>query len=174
MVVFDLEPSSSHDLCDEGLWQSTRSDLENGVYAGAGMAPCCGSFCANRGRGSGPRILRGERPPDLYGFKHLTPEEKETVCIGTCLALRCSEVAQLLEKQLKVYWWEQPKRRPGEPSMLKLMEIAEVLQTSQAAFVRLMRVWLQHQLWLLLYTQKAHNSRRLLIPAHGRYKRTEW
>ena len=134
MVVYDIEISPSHDLCDEGLWQTIRSDIENGKYDGALTAPPCGTFCANRGKGAGPRVLRTEWPPDLYGIKGLEPHEKELVRMGTCLALRSLEVAQAFESQNKPFGWEQPKRRDGAPSMFKLTEIGEFLKMSKATF----------------------------------------
>ena len=65
MTVYDLEISEAHDLCDEGLWQTIRSDIEDRKYDGAGLSPPCGSSCANRGSDSGPRVLRDEWPQDF-------------------------------------------------------------------------------------------------------------
>ena len=59
MDVFDLVRSSEHDIADEGHWCELREKLTDGFYDGGWHSPPCGSFCANRGRGDGPRVLRG-------------------------------------------------------------------------------------------------------------------
>ena len=79
ITVYDMEISESHDLVDEGVWEEIRSDLSNGKYDGAGIASPCSTFSAGRKYDGGPRPLRGEKPPDIYGYKHLTPDEKTQV-----------------------------------------------------------------------------------------------
>ena len=74
ITVYDMEISESHDLVDEGVWEEIRSDLSNGKYDGAGIASPCSTFSAGRKYDGGPRPLRGEKPPDIYGYKHLTPD----------------------------------------------------------------------------------------------------
>ena len=90
MDVFDLVWSSGHDIADEGRWCELCEKLTDGFCSGGWHSPPCGCFCANRGRGDGPRVLRGELPPELYGLPTLDPHETETVRIGTCLALQCA------------------------------------------------------------------------------------
>ena len=91
VVVYDIEISADHDLLDEGAWSHVRGDLEDGVYDGRMHAPPCGTFCANRSNDGGPPPLRGPEPPDLYGYKHLAINDKDSVRKGTCLALRTRE-----------------------------------------------------------------------------------
>ena len=106
--VYDLELSSDHDLTDEGVWSNIRTAINEGRYHGGGAAPSCGTFCANRGIGPGPRQVRGPLPPELYGLKHLKPEEKELVRLGTCLALRCLEMCTLFHALGFPFWLENP------------------------------------------------------------------
>ena len=47
--------------------------------------------------GAGPRPIRGERPPDIYGLPGLTPGEKKKVREGTACALRAVEMAWEME-----------------------------------------------------------------------------
>ena len=126
MTVLDVLRDKEHDMADEGRWAQHREKLTEGVYDAGWYAPPCCSFCANRGRGPGPRALRGALPPDLYGLPHLKLQEKETVRIGTCLAARCAESATLFHSQNKPFGFEQPKRRPGKPSMYNLDELLAV------------------------------------------------
>ena len=81
--IVDFERSQAHDFADDGVWSAIRDDLTEGKYHVSGHAPPCWLFCANRSNDGGPRALRGPHPPELYGFDHLTPEEKETVRLGT-------------------------------------------------------------------------------------------
>ena len=82
MDVLDTVRSEEHDLLDEGRWAVQREKLEEGHYSGGWLCPPCGSFCANRGFGPGPRKLRGPHAPELYGLPNLRPHEKETVRVG--------------------------------------------------------------------------------------------
>ena len=133
--VYDLELSCDHDLTDEGVWSNIRTAINEGRYHGGGAAPSCGTFCANRGFGPGPRQVRGPLPPGLYGLKHLTPEEKESVRLGTCLALRCLEMCTLFHALGFPFWLENPKRRAGAPSLFALLEALEVASLKGVAFV---------------------------------------
>ena len=96
-VVYYLERSEGHNLADEGVWSGIRGDIESDVYQAKFSAPPCGSFCANRGIGPGPRVFRGAEVSDLFGLPNSEPSEKDTVRIGTLLALRTAEASKLPE-----------------------------------------------------------------------------
>ena len=132
--TYDLEISSSHDLVDEAVWQPIRAKLEDGFYHGGANAPPCGTFCGNRGFGPGPRVLRDEFPPGIYGRPGLRPAEHEAVRKGTVVALRCLESFRILHGQCKPSWFEQPKRRLGVPSLFKLTEALAVIELEGVLF----------------------------------------
>ena len=120
--VYDLEISEAHDLVDDSTWSDVRHDLRDGKFDSAGIASPCSTFSAGRKNDGGPRPLRGEHPPDIYGFKYLTPKEKEQVRIGTCCAFRGFEAANFMLDQNKTFWHETPRQQPGKPSLYKLPE----------------------------------------------------
>ena len=76
----------------------------------------------------GPPPLRGEKPPDIFGFKHLDPDSKEAVRIGTCLAHRCLEMADWMVTAGRSMWFETPKQKAGQPSVFKLLLAFELLK----------------------------------------------
>lgn len=110
ITVFDLDISPSHDLVDEGFWSYIRQDLTDGMYDGVGASAPCSTFSGGRRNDGGPRPLRGPEPPDIYGFKRLTPKEKEQVRIGTCCAFRGIEACDLMVSQNKCFWSETPRQ----------------------------------------------------------------
>ena len=120
LVVYDTERSKDHDLCDEGRWAQIMADLEADTYGGVGACPPCSTFSGGRRNDGGPRPLRGEAPPELFGFAWLTPEEKESVRIGTLLAIRCEAACRFASTHGLPWWFETPKRRPGNASVFKL------------------------------------------------------
>ena len=123
VVVYDVVRSPEQDLLDEGRWAAIIADTEADKYGGIGMCPPCSTFSGGRRNDGGPRPLRGEEPPDIYGLQDLTPEEKESVRIGTLLALRSKDAFMEAYRRNLPGWFETPKRRPGKPSVFKLPEI---------------------------------------------------
>ena len=103
-----------------------RDDIVSELYHALFSAPPCGSFCANRGFGPGPRVLRGAELPDLFGLPHLEPHEKETVRIGTLLALRTAEASKLMWSQGRPFGTENPARRAGTPSSFRIPDVLEL------------------------------------------------
>ena len=72
LETYDLEISDSHDLADDGIWSQIRDKLESGFFAGGGGGAPCSTFSAGRSwTDGGPKPLRGEHPPELYGFSNL-------------------------------------------------------------------------------------------------------
>ena len=67
--------------------------------------------------------------------KKRKPYEKETVRIGTCLALRCFECAKKFYDQGWPWWFEQPKRREGFPHLFSLPEAQEIIELFGVEFV---------------------------------------
>ena len=93
-----------------------------------------GSFCANRGKGDGPRVLHGPDLPELYGLPNLEPHEKETVRIGTLLAIRTAEASNLMWVQGFPFWVENPARRAGTLSLFNLPEMVGVAERQGVTF----------------------------------------
>eukprot|EP00971_Amphidinium_carterae_P077201 1524946-Amphidinium_carterae.1 len=104
---FDLVNGSDQNLADDIVWDGVRHLLN--TVAGAVMGPPCSTFSAVRGLGIGPRRLRDDAGVGIYGVSGLTGKEKESVRIG------------------KPFLLEQPWPRNGQPSMLKLPELVDVL-----------------------------------------------
>ena len=70
----------------------------------------------------------GEFVPDNFGVKHLDPESKEEVRKGTCIAMRCMEMAEWMISNHRSAWYETRRPKAGHPSVFKLpaaLEIAE-------------------------------------------------
>ena len=101
--TYDLDISADHDLVDEATWEGTSPEIDSETFDGIGSAPPCSTFSAGRRNGGGPMPLRGEHPPDIYGFKFLTPKEKEQVRIGTVCAYRGLEAANKVLDQNKCF-----------------------------------------------------------------------
>ena len=85
ITEFDVALSPEHDLCDEGRWNLIRQDLQDGSYHGVGNASPCSTFSGARRHDGGPRPLRGEFAPEIYGYPNLSPEEKQAHSVVTSL-----------------------------------------------------------------------------------------
>ena len=133
--VFDTEISPTHDLVDECTWQTIRDDLDGQKYHATLIAAPCSSFSGGRRNDGGPRPLRGEHAPEIYGFKHLSPAEKSAVRIGTACAFRGIEAANIMVDQGQPFVFETPRQRPGKPSLFKLPE-AKALQARDGVSVK--------------------------------------
>ena len=68
-------------------------------------------------RSFGPRPLKGELAPDIYGFADLSIEQKKFVQCGTALALRCDEVSHVALELNIPHLTETPGLRTGQPSV---------------------------------------------------------
>lgn len=121
----ELEPLR-HDLVDQTVFDSLRRRINQREFDAILMSPPCSTFSAARTGsefGSGPKALRGEYAPDIYGLKTNTIEEKKAVTVGTVLALRCNIVSQDGTRMGIPHLTETPGIRPGAPSVAKLAEI---------------------------------------------------
>ena len=93
---YDLEISDDHDLADSGLWKQITDKIDEGRYGGGGGgAPCSSSSAARSADDGGPRPLRGEWAPELFGLKDLTPDKKACIRLGTLLAARKAEALDM-------------------------------------------------------------------------------
>ena len=127
ILTLDIVRSLEHDLLDEGRWSSIREELCEARYDGLGNAAPCSTFSAGRKYDGGPRPLRGEYEPEIFGLKGLTPEEKTKVREGTLIAMRCFEACGIMHKLNRPFWFETPARQTGEPSVFKLPVAVETV-----------------------------------------------
>ena len=98
--AYDVSIDASHDLLDDHYWSEILERVTAGHYNGGGGGAPCSTFSPGRNyRDGGPRPVRGEWPPELFGLPELTPEEKQAVSEGTLLALRKAEMLASLHTQ---------------------------------------------------------------------------
>ena len=122
----DVEIDPALDVLDQGYWDSVLADADKGKYDGHIMSPSCSTFSTARdsdfGDPSKPLPLRGEFAPGIYGLDHVkhNPHLLEKVKIGTCLALRGAELAEVASKHNQPWIAETPAVKEGKPSVTKL------------------------------------------------------
>ena len=88
------EPSM--DLLDESTFEEYTGAMQSKKFHASVSAMPCSSFSAGRNfYDGGPQPLRGYGPVDIYGLPGLTLHDKETVRIGSLLALRGSTMAKI-------------------------------------------------------------------------------
>ena len=122
----DVEIDPAMDVLDQGYWDSVLADADKGKYDGHIMSPSCSTFSTARdsdfGDPSKPLPLRGEFAPGIYGLDHVkhNPQLLEKVKIGTCLALRGAELAEVASKHNQPWIAETPAVKEGKPSVTKL------------------------------------------------------
>lgn len=138
VVVIDRERGPEHDLCDQGVWDKILEDLEAEVYDGVSSAAPCATFSGARKYDGGPRPLRGESPPEIFGFPWLTPKELEEVKVGTLLAHRGAEACRKAYDQGKPFWFETPAAQDGKPSVFKLPRL---ISLDELEGVETDRIW---------------------------------
>ena len=121
LECYDLEISQTHNLADQGVWDQILADIQARKYNGLGGGPPCSTFSATRNANDGgPRPLRGEFPPELFGLADLTPDELTEVRLGTLLASRMAEACEAAYDLGDPMWAETPAQRDGKPSVFKL------------------------------------------------------
>ena len=124
MVVDGFDPviaGKARDLCDSLVWEPLLEKVETGHYHGCGGGAPCSSFSAGRNANvGGPRPVRTDKPPGIFGIKDLKPAEKESVREGTLLAHRKATMAELCYSKGLPFGAETPQRREGCPSVFKL------------------------------------------------------
>ena len=107
----DVLRGPQHDLMDQHIWQSLVPRLKSDEYDGGLMSPPCSTYSVARSRPGGPPPLRGEKAPEIYGFKNLRPADKEKVRVGTLLAVRAAEAADYFDVRNAPWLVETPKLR---------------------------------------------------------------
>ena len=78
--------------------------------------------------------MRGAVGPDLYGLPGLDPQEKETVRIGTLLAIRSAEASDLMWLMQWPFWIENPPRREGSPSFFSISVFRKLVEKDGVGF----------------------------------------
>lgn len=132
----DIEAVNSQDLLDCDVWQRLLDRIEAGEFDGIFSSPPCGTFSVARSvSGShGPRQLRGVEMPELYkGVKHLCQDELEEVKVGNILSDRTAEAVHWFAIRSKPWGIEQPARREGRPSMLRLPKFQQLAKMPNAS-----------------------------------------
>ncbi len=119
--MVDIENGRQFDLAEDAVFEGWLRRIRDREFSALFMSPPCSTFSAARSMpGSGPRPLRGEHPPDLFGFAWLRGREKEQARLGTLLATRAA-IAARLALDLGLPWGvETPEPRAGQPSVFKL------------------------------------------------------
>ena len=131
VVCVDLEVHASLDLLDDTFFERILGDIEAHVFDGVLTAPPCSTFSPKRSAGlydGGPRPLRGDTAPAIYGVPDLTPQEKTAVRIGTACALRAVSAARAAHKMKIPFLVETAALRVGHPNVFKLPEAREFMQ----------------------------------------------
>ena len=122
VVEFDTLNGSTFDLSDEMTWGQILSDIRSMKYIAALLSPPCGTFGCRRWDSFGPPPLRGEAGADLYGLPGLSADDLANVKLGTLLALRACEAADLFSKAGLPWICEQPAKAKGRAHMFALKE----------------------------------------------------
>ena len=107
---YDIVNGAHQDLASDHVWQEVMNNIHKGKYQGLLAGPPCNTFSNARKAGEpGPQPLRGPVGSDRYGLRHLQPEDKEKVKLGTLLAVRAVEATKAMSQQRKPTVLEQPK-----------------------------------------------------------------
>ena len=121
MVDWELD-HVNHDLLNQMVFDSILADVRRHSYHAVLMSPPCSTFSSARS-GPGPKALRGEFAPDIYGLKSNSVDQRKLVSEGTILALRCNDVAGVCTTDGIPNLTETPGLKPGQPSVAKLPEV---------------------------------------------------
>ena len=122
VLPMDVLRSLTHDLADQHIWDDVVRLAKPGRFDGFLMSPPCLTYSIVMSKPGGPPPLRGESPPEIFGFSHLNAKEREQVRLGTLIAERGADIADLADNELDLTPWiaETPKVRRGHPSVFKL------------------------------------------------------
>ncbi len=118
----DIVNGPSGDMADQKRFESLLQELQADKYVAVLALPPCSTFSRARGRGPGPRKVRGNAGPDRYGLPGLKPHEKEAVRLGTLLACRAFQVMDISHDRGIPGLLEDPAEEPYETSIFKLNE----------------------------------------------------
>ena len=128
--IFDLINGDHQDLANDTIFQKLIDRIQRKEFNAAMLPPPCSTFSSARSEtDGGPRPLRKAEGPERYGRKDLTPEEKESVRLGTLLALRANAIAKAMREAGKPSITENPPEHEGKPSLFGLDEWRQFLDT---------------------------------------------
>ena len=88
--------------------------------------PCETLSAARSYEDGGPVPIHGECAPEIFGLKGLSYLDKQKVAMGTLLALRGAEMANLFCGIGRSFWGETPGERMGRPQVFKLPDWLEL------------------------------------------------
>ena len=125
VVSFDVLNGSRGDLADDSIWQVLLVKIRGRTFHALLCSPPCGTYGCRRLDG-GPPPLRAAHGPELYGFRHLRPEDKARVRLANLLAIRAAEACREFHAITAPFIGEQPKRRQGRPHMFVMEEWKQV------------------------------------------------
>ena len=127
VAYFDIINGSHQDLADQIVFDRVLSDVTAGLYDGGLCSPPCSTFSRARKEGdSGPRPLRGATGPDRYGRSDLTPEERESVRLGTLLEVRAAQISSAFHDLHAPWLTENPPEAEDAVSLFKIDEWQEL------------------------------------------------
>lgn len=129
---FDIINGDEQDLADDHIFSGLIRDIENGKIHGLLCSPPCSTFSRARRPGSGPRPLRGPVGRERYGLPGLRPEEKESLRLGTLLAIRSRDSCAAAHRRSVPWLNENPPEREGEVSLFALDEWVELTSAAGA------------------------------------------
>ena len=127
---------SEYDLRCQHVWGGLQGELADGKYDGMFASPPCSTFSRARTGGTGPRTIRGEFAPDIYGLKGISIEEAKRVKEGTLLAFRARDAMEEMIRQDKPAIIETPARQDGFASVFKLPEFLTLVADLKAHIVK--------------------------------------
>ena len=118
----DLVNGREYDLSEQATAEKFETQLRNGEFAALIVSPPCDTFSIVRYQPGGPGPLRGPGDKERYGRKHLPPQEKERVRLGTLLALRGLALMQIAHDKRIPWVCENPPEVHGEGAVYMLEE----------------------------------------------------
>ena len=147
---WDIENGQEYDLADDSKWNALLSRIRAHDFSAVYWSPPCSTFSHCRSDyDMGPRPLRGGEGKERYGRTDvkLTESEKESLKLGTLMALRTAEGISVCN-ELRIGWLlENPPQRPGKPSLFGLDEIIEVCKGDVQKYVCVPAVYVRSLTW---------------------------
>ncbi|CAK0821560.1 unnamed protein product, partial [Prorocentrum cordatum] len=123
-----------HDIREDIVFEGVLEEIRCGTFAAVHLEPPRTTFDVSvpgpraEGRGGARKRLRGCGPPEIYGLRGLTPQEKDGVRGDTLLAIRSFDIGRLCSA-LGIPWGlRSPAQPPGSPSMFALPEAESLME----------------------------------------------